>query len=106
MTPLPRGSGHIDLLPRRSPVHAPILLKRLLLPCLAALPFIACDVSAAPTVMRGADVSAAVSHDCLPSLRGVMPRPEELSRAQHEIPMRPVPTLDGPGQPADPVVQS
>ncbi|MGE5093562.1 MAG: hypothetical protein ACM3SO_00385 [Betaproteobacteria bacterium] len=61
---------------------------------------------AAPNVMSGPEVSAAASHDFMPSLRGLMPRPDDSSRAHHEVPVRPLPTLDGPGQPSDPVVQS
>ena len=63
--------------------------------------------SAAPPADIGPlEVGPAVSHDFLPSLRGVMPKPEDMSRAPRELPTRPLPMLDGPGQPADPVVQS
>jgi len=81
-------------------------MKRLIIPCLAAAGFIACDAVAAPDVLRGPEVTPAAHSDFLPSLRGVMPRPDEFSPSGREHPMRPVPTLDGPGQPDDPVVQS
>ncbi|HET7402021.1 MAG TPA: hypothetical protein VFJ62_09575 [Usitatibacter sp.] len=61
---------------------------------------------AAPPVQTGPEVSPA-QHDFLPSLRGVQPRPDELlPGGGHGHPAHPIPSLDGPGQPDDPVVQS
>jgi len=68
------------------------------------LPFAA--LAAPPADAGPVEVTPAVGRDFLPSLRGVMPKPDESSRAPHEVPARPLPMLDGPGQPADPVVQS
>jgi hypothetical protein len=66
----------------------------------------AIPAAAAPPVQTGAEVTPA-QHDFLPSLRGVLPRPGELSPGNGGgRPARPVPSLDGPGQPDDPVVQS
>ena len=53
-----------------------------------------------------AEVSAAVQHDTLHSLRGVMPRPDDFSEGKREHPQHPLPSLDGPGSPDDPVVQN
>jgi hypothetical protein len=73
------------------------------LACLA-LPLAA--LAAPPADTGPVEATSAVSHDFLPSLRGVMPKPDETSRVPRELPTRPLPMLDGPGQPADPVVQS
>ncbi len=53
----------------------------------------------------GAEVTPAVQHDTLHSLRGVMPRPDDFSKSPRNHPARPVPVLDGPGTPADGAVQ-
>lgn len=82
-------------------MHLPIS-PRLILPfAVAAWTFAA----SAQDVAHGPEVSAA-RHDTLHSLRGVMPRPDDANPSRRDHPMRPVPTLDGPGQPDDPVVQS
>lgn len=52
-----------------------------------------------------AEVSFDVQHDTLHSLRGVMPRPDDLSHGNAH-PARPLPWLDGPGNPIDGAVQS
>lgn len=53
-----------------------------------------------------AEVSPAVKHDVLHSLRGVMVRPDDFSKWPHSIPLHPLPFIDGAGNQADPVVQS
>jgi hypothetical protein len=75
---------------------SPLVLVALVVPTLAA---------ADPPVVRGASVDAASGPGLLPTLRGVMPKPDDSSRAAHEIPVRPVPLIDGPGTPNDSVVQ-
>ncbi|HWH41915.1 MAG TPA: hypothetical protein VNU21_18835 [Usitatibacter sp.] len=61
---------------------------------------------AAPPVQTGPEVTPA-QHDFLPSLRGVQARPDELlPGGGNGHPAHPLPSLDGPGQPDDPVVQS
>jgi hypothetical protein len=59
-----------------------------------------------PDSNGSAEVSDAVQHDTLHSLRGVMPRPDDFSEGKREHPQHPLPSLDGPGSPDDPVVQS
>jgi hypothetical protein len=51
------------------------------------------------------EVTSAVQHDTLHSLRGVMPRPDDFLKSGHNHPARPLPWLDGPGNPADGAVQ-
>src|SRR5258708_14922368 len=51
------------------------------------------------------EVSDAVAHDTLHSLRGVMPRPDDFSHSGHNHPARPLPWLDGPGNPTDGATQ-
>src|SRR5947209_4621175 len=53
-----------------------------------------------------AEVTPAVRHDTLHSLRGVMPRPDDFSRSPVSHPARPLPWLDGPGNPQDGALQS
>ncbi len=69
-------------------------------------PVVAATAAAAPPSSDHGplEVSAAVSHDFLPSLRGTRTHPDDLAR--HEIPMRPLPQLEGPGPGTDPVAQS
>ncbi|HEX7914509.1 MAG TPA: hypothetical protein VF497_02035 [Rudaea sp.] len=52
-----------------------------------------------------AEVSAA-QHGELHSLRGAMPRPDDFSKSPREHKQHPLPWVDGPGQPNDPVVQT
>ena len=52
------------------------------------------------------EVTSAVQHDTLHSLRGVMPRPDDFSKSGQNHPARPLPWLDGPGNPTDGAVQS
>jgi len=54
----------------------------------------------------GAEVTPAVQHDTLHSLRGVMPRPDDFSKSPRNHPARPVPMLDGPGTQTDGAVQT
>jgi hypothetical protein len=88
--------------------HSQPALKRLFAAAvfIAAFACPAASIAAPPADNGPPDVSPAVSHDFLPSLRGVMPRPDDSSRAPRILPVRPLPTADGPGQPDDPVVQS
>ncbi|WP_267225534.1 hypothetical protein [Dyella silvae] len=51
------------------------------------------------------DVTSAAKHDTLHSLRGVMPRPDDFSKNGQNHPARPLPWLDGPGNPTDGAVQ-
>lgn len=62
--------------------------------------------SAAQADARSApDVTPAVQHDTLHSLRGVMPRPDDFSKSGQNHPARPLPWLDGPGTPNDGALQ-
>jgi len=81
---------------RKPPVHP---LATLILACAACAPL---GALAQTTV----EVSPAVHHDQLPSLRGVMPKPEDLSRGKHVRELRAIPLLESHGNVVDPVVQS
>lgn len=61
--------------------------------------------SAYADTQSGPDVSPAVQHDVLHSLRGVMPRPDDFAKSPHQHPQHPLPWLDGPGNPTDGAVQ-
>jgi len=74
--------------------------------CVATCGFALVAAAAPPDGNGPPEVSAAVSHDFLPSLRGVMPKPEDTAQGNREHPVHPIPMLDGPGQPDDPVVQA
>lgn len=56
--------------------------------------------------MQGAEVTNAVSHDHLPSLRGVMARPEEMSGPGRAREWKKVPGIDGPGWAVDAAAQT
>jgi hypothetical protein len=56
-------------------------------------------------VLTNPEVSPADQHDTLPTLRGILPKPDDLTHAKHAIPVRPTPALDAPGAPADGAVQ-
>jgi hypothetical protein len=56
-------------------------------------------------VLTNPEVSPADHHDTLPTLRGILPKPDDLAHANHAIPVRPTPALDAPGSPADGAVQ-
>jgi hypothetical protein len=53
----------------------------------------------------GPEVTPAVQHDTLHSLRGVMPRPDDFVKNSHAHPAHPLPFLDGPGNQTDGAVQ-
>lgn len=53
----------------------------------------------------GAEVTPATQHDTLHSLRGVMPRPDDLAKNPHAHPLHPLPFIDGPGNQTDAAVQ-
>src|SRR5690349_22305050 len=78
---------------------APIacLCKRLLVVGIACGPFFA--------YADDVDVSPAVQHDHLPSLRGVMPKPEDLSNGKHVRQVKHIPHLNAPGNTPDASVQ-
>lgn len=82
----------------------PFAVRRALIACLGA--FVAATAAAAPpsTDHGPLEVSAAVTHDFLPALSAVVPAPQD--RVPREIPLRPLPPLEGAAQAADPVVQS
>jgi len=52
-----------------------------------------------------AEVTSAVQHDVLHSLRGTMPRPDDFSKGPRNHPLHPLPWLDGPGNPPDGALQ-
>ncbi len=54
----------------------------------------------------GPQVTNAIHHDTLHSLRGTMPKPDEFSKSGRQHPARPLPWLDGPGSPPDGALQS
>ncbi|MFC4764677.1 hypothetical protein [Dyella koreensis] len=51
------------------------------------------------------EVTSAAQHDTLHSLRGTMPRPDDFSKSGQNHKARPLPWLDGPGNPTDAAVQ-
>lgn len=59
---------------------------------------------AAPPAQGGAEVTVAEQAHLI-SLRGAMPRSDELSKSPINHPARPLPWLDGPGSPVDNAVQ-
>jgi len=63
-----------------------------------------CAITAVAQDHGPAEVSDAVQHDTLHSLRGVMPRPDDFSKGGNH-PARPLPWLDGPGNQTDGAVQ-
>ena len=65
----------------------------------------ACAAGAQAQDQSGAQVTPAVQHDTLHSLRGAMPRPDDFSRSPREHAARPLPWIDGPGSPPDGAVQ-
>lgn len=73
--------------------------------CAVSLSVAATSVLAAGAAPQGAEVTNA-DHATLPSLRGVMPRSDDLSHSTIEHAARPLPWLDGPGSPADGALQS
>lgn len=82
----------------RTPNHRMHVLQAVA--CAAGL-LLASNVVAAG---NGVEVSNA-EHAQLPSLRGAMPKNEELGRSRVAHPARPLPWLDGPGTPEDAAVQ-
>ena len=54
----------------------------------------------------GAEVTAAVRHDTLHSLRGVMPRPDDFFKNSHAYPAHPLPFLSAPGNQTDGALQT
>lgn len=73
--------------------------------CAVSLSVAATSVLAAGAAPQGAEVTNA-DHATLPSLRGVMPRSDDLSHSTIKHAARPLPWLDGPGSPADGALQS
>jgi hypothetical protein len=55
---------------------------------------------------HGATVTAAEQHGSLPSLRGVMFRPDDFAKSPHSHPAHPIPFLDGVGNQSDGAVQA
>jgi hypothetical protein len=53
----------------------------------------------------GPQVTPAVHHDTLHSLRGTMPRPDDFQKNPHAHPLHPLPFIDGPGNQTDGAVQ-
>jgi len=53
----------------------------------------------------GPQVTPAVQHDTLHSLRGTMPRPDDFQKNPHAHPLHPLPFIDGPGNQTDGAVQ-
>ena len=53
----------------------------------------------------GPEVTQAIHHDTLHSLRGVMPRPDDFIKNSHAHPAHPLPFIDGPGNQTDGAVQ-
>lgn len=56
-------------------------------------------------VQTNAEVSRAVQHDHIISLRGLIPRPDDLTRGKRVVPLGRLPAIDAPGFPADGAVQ-
>ena len=53
----------------------------------------------------GPQVTPAVHHDTLHSLRGTMPRPDDFQKNPHAHPLHPLPFIDGPGNQTDGALQ-
>ena len=70
-----------------------------------ALSFVATSSAQAAPNANGVEVTHA-EHATLKSLRGSMPRPDELSKSGREHAAKPLPWLDGPGTPSDGALQS
>ncbi|MDE2308966.1 MAG: hypothetical protein KGJ97_11840, partial [Xanthomonadaceae bacterium] len=58
------------------------------------------------TTTRTPEVTPATQHDTLPSLRGVMPRPDDFIKNSHAYPAHPLPFLSAPGNQADGALQT
>src|SRR5438045_1021753 len=56
-------------------------------------------------VLGNPEVSPAVQHDHVISLRGLIARPEDLTRGKRTHPLGRIPALDAPGFPEDAAVQ-
>lgn len=76
------------------------------LPQLACgLALVAATLGTLPALAANAVEVSNADHAQLHSLRGAMPKNEELSKSHVAHPARPLPWLDGPGSPADAAVQ-
>ncbi|GAB3452754.1 hypothetical protein GCM10027321_01910 [Massilia terrae] len=74
--------------------------------CAASLlPFTA-HATSDNAAMAGAEVSAAITHDHLPSLRGLMPKPDDFSGSKHVKEWKKIPLIDAPGFVQDAVAQT
>jgi hypothetical protein len=71
--------------------------------CLAAALALPCAV---PSALADTPEVSTADHAQLMSLRGAMPKNEEMSKSQIAHPARPLPWLDGPGSPSDGAQQS
>lgn len=71
----------------------------------SALPLIA-YAAGDPPAAGGVEVTAAVSHDHLPSLRGVMPKPDEYDDVKHAKEWKQIPHIDAPGFVQDAAAQT
>ncbi|HUW53595.1 MAG TPA: hypothetical protein VMV99_09310 [Rhodanobacter sp.] len=69
------------------------------------LSLIAIATAHAATV-RSPEVTRATHHDTLPSLRGVMPRPDDFIKNSHAYPARPLPLIGAPGSQGDGALQT
>ncbi len=78
----------------------------LLAACAASLFPLLAHASDSAAANGGADVSAAVSHDHLPSLRGVMPKPDDYGGASHVKEWKQIPHIDAPGFVQDAAAQN
>lgn len=62
--------------------------------------------NAQPDVLTNPEVTPAVQHDYLPSLRGIMTRPDNFTHGNRVAPFHGIPAIDSPGNPPDGAVQS
>jgi hypothetical protein len=66
--------------------------------CAASLlPFATHAANANAAVTNGAEVTPAITHDHLPSLRGTMPKPDDYDGSKHEREWKKIPHIDAPG---------
>src|SRR5690242_6996748 len=83
----------------------PVHFLRLAACAASALPLFAQAASNAP-VVTGVEVTQAISHDHLPSLRGVMPKPDDYDGVKHDREWKKIPHIDAPGFVQDAAAQS
>ena len=82
--------------------HAVLVWSGILLNFAVVLPLMLANAGVAHAGSRhGAKVTVAERHGSLPSLRGVMFRPDDFAKSPHSHPAHPIPFLDGNGNQAD-----